>query len=54
MGLVLTTALGLCIWIILWALKVSGFDAILIAIGLVLIANGVRNVVPHLIHRRDG
>ncbi len=53
MGLVLTATAGLCIWIILWALRVSGFDAILIAIGLVLVAIALRNVVPQLARRRD-
>jgi hypothetical protein len=53
MGLILTATFGLCIWIVLWALKVSGFDAILIAIALVLIAIGLRNVVPNLTRRRD-
>ncbi len=31
MGLILTATAGLCLWIILWALNVSGFDGILIA-----------------------
>ncbi len=52
MGVIVTATVGLVIWIVLWALKVSGFDAIMIAIALVLIATGVRNVVPHLVRRR--
>jgi hypothetical protein len=53
MGLVLTTTAGLCIWIIIWALNVSGLDAVLIAIVMVLIAIGVRNLLPFLPGRRD-
>jgi hypothetical protein len=53
MGLVLTTTAGLCIWIVIWALNVSGLDAILIAIVMILIAIGVRNLLPFLPGRRD-
>ena len=53
MGLILTATAGLSIWIVIWALNVSGFDAILIAIVMVLIAIGVRNLLPFLPGRRD-
>lgn len=53
MGLVLTTAAGLCIWIVIWALNVSGLDAIMIAIVMVLIAIGIRNLLPFLPGRRS-
>ncbi len=53
MGLIVTATAGLCLWIVLWALNLSGFDAILIAIVMVLVATGARNVVPHLLGRRD-
>ncbi len=53
MGLVITATAGLCIWIIIWALNVSGLDAILIAIVMILIAIGVRNLLPFLPGRRD-
>ncbi len=53
MGLVLTATAGLCLWIIIWALNVSGLDAILIAILMILIAIGVRNLLPFLPGRRD-
>ena len=52
MALVITGTFGLCIWIVLWALNVSGFDALLIAIVLVLIVTAVRNVAPYL-SRKD-
>ncbi len=51
MGVVLTATAGLAIWIVLWSLNVSGFDAIMIAIVMVLIAVGVRSVVPLLLSR---
>lgn len=53
MGLILTAALGLCLWIVLWAINISGFDAMMIVIAMVLIAIGVRNVLPFLPGRRD-
>jgi len=53
MALVITGTIGLCLWIILWALNVSGFDAILIAIVMVLAVTAVRNVVPYLSGRKD-
>lgn len=53
MGLILTATGGLVIWLVLWAIGfASGFDAILIGIGMVLIAFGVRRVVPYLPGRR--
>ena len=53
MGLILTGTAGLCLWIILWSLDISGFDAILIAVVMVLIAIGLRNLLPYLPGRRD-
>jgi hypothetical protein len=52
MGLILTATAGLCLWIVLWALGVSGFDAILIAVLMVLVAIGTRTVLPFLPGRR--
>jgi hypothetical protein len=53
MGLILTTTVGLCLWIVIWALNVSGLDAIMLAIVMVLVAIGVRNLLPFLPGRRD-
>ena len=53
MGVILTAAAGLCIWIVLWSLNVSGLDAFMITIAMVLIAIGVRNLMPFLPGRRD-
>ena len=53
MGLILTATAGLCLWIILWSLNISGLDSILIGIVMVLIALGVRQLLPLLPGRRD-
>ncbi len=53
MGLILTATAGLCLWIVLWALGTSGFDSILIAVAMVLIAIALRNLLPHLPGRRE-
>lgn len=53
MGLILTATAGLCLWIIIWALNISGLDAIMLAIVMVLVAIGVRNLLPFLPGRRD-
>jgi hypothetical protein len=53
MGLIITTTIGLCLWIIIWSLNVSGLDAIGLAIVMVLVAIGVRNLLPFLPGRRD-
>jgi hypothetical protein len=53
MGVILTAAAGLCIWIVIWSLNVSGLDAIMITIAMVLIAVGVRTLLPFLPGRRN-
>jgi len=40
MGLILTATAGLVLWLVLWAINVSGFDGILIAILMCLVALG--------------
>ncbi len=53
MGIIVTATAGLCLWIILWSLNISGFDSILIAVLMILVAVGVRNILPFLPGRRD-
>ncbi len=53
MGLILTATAGLCLWIVLWSLNISGLDSILIGIVMVLIALGVQQLLPFLPGRRD-
>jgi hypothetical protein len=52
MAYVITGTFGLVVWIILWALNVSGFYALLIGIVLILIVTALRNVMPYL-SRKD-
>ena len=53
MGLVLSATAGLCLWIILWSLGISGFDGMLIVAAIVVIAIGTRNLLPFLPGRRE-
>ncbi|MGH2870543.1 MAG: hypothetical protein ACRDNK_23610 [Solirubrobacteraceae bacterium] len=53
MGLIITATVGLCLWIIIWSLNVSGLDAIGLALVMVLVAIGVRNLLPFLPGRRN-
>jgi len=53
MGLIIIATAGLCLWIILWSLNVSGFDAILIAVLMVLVTIAVRQLLPYLPGRRE-
>lgn len=53
MGVILTATAGLSLWIVLWALGISGFDAILIVVVMVLAAVAGRQVMPFLPGRRD-
>jgi hypothetical protein len=48
MLLLLTTIVGLVIWIVLWAIGVKSFDAFLITILLVLLAGTWQLVSPYL------
>jgi hypothetical protein len=53
MGLILTATAGFCLWIVLWALNISGFDGFMIAVVMVLIALVVHNMLPYLPGRRE-
>jgi hypothetical protein len=48
MLLLLTTIVGLVIWIVLWAIGVKSFDAFLITILLVLLAATWQLAAPYL------
>lgn len=53
MGLIITATGGLILWLVLWATgAASGFDSILIGIGMVLLAVGVHTLLPYLPGRR--
>ena len=53
MGLVLTATAALSVWIILWALKVSAFDGMLVVAGILFVAYGLWNLLPFLPSRRE-
>jgi hypothetical protein len=53
MGVILTATAGLCLWIVLWALGISGFDSIMIGIVMILVALAVYQLLPYLPGRRD-
>jgi len=48
MGLALTTALAFCLWVILWAIGVKGFDGILIILVILVIAATVKSLGQYL------
>jgi len=48
MGLALTTTFAICLWVVLWALGVKGFDGILLALVIVLIGATIRSVASFL------
>jgi uncharacterized membrane protein YbhN (UPF0104 family) len=52
MGLLLTLIAGLVVWIVLWAIGTKSLDAIFITVLMLVIAAGVRMLVPHLPGRR--
>lgn len=48
MGLVIAATFGLALWIVMWALGVSGLDAFLVALLVMLLAGAGRVVIRHL------
>jgi hypothetical protein len=48
MGVILTLIAGLVVWVVLWAIGAGGFDAFMITALMLVIAGGVRLLVPHL------
>jgi len=41
MGLPLVTALAFCLWVVLWALGVGGFDGMMLTATIVLVAGAI-------------
>jgi hypothetical protein len=54
MGLIVSTTVGLVLWVILWAIGVKAIDAFLLTTLIILVAVGGRMLVPHLPGRQDG
>jgi len=42
MPLAIASTIAVCLWIVLWALGISGFDGLLLSSLIVLIVGGVR------------
>ena len=53
MALVITATIGLAIWIVLWALNVSGLDASLIGVVMVALVIAYQTVRPRITGRKD-
>ena len=54
MGIIVATAAGLVLWIILWAIGLKAFDAFLITLVIVLLTQVVRGLMPYMPGRRQG
>jgi hypothetical protein len=48
MGLALITALAFCLWVVLWALGVKGFDGMLITLLILIVAATVKSLARFL------
>ncbi len=53
MGLILTVAAGLIVWIVLWALGATGFDAFLLAAAMIVVGATLRILTGYLPGRRS-
>ncbi len=56
MGLALTATLAFCLWVVLWALGVKGFDGILITLLILIVAATLKSLTQFLpgAQRRGG
>jgi hypothetical protein len=48
MGLVIAATFGFALWIVLWALGISGLDAFMLALLVMLLGAAGRVVIGHL------
>ncbi len=53
MGLILTVTSGLVVWIVLWALGATGFDAAMLAAAIILVGACLKIVSGYLPGRRS-
>ncbi len=44
MGLALVVSLAFCLWVVLWAIGVGGFDALMLTAVIVLIAGTLKSL----------
>jgi Mn2+/Fe2+ NRAMP family transporter len=54
MGLLLTLAAGLIVWIVLWAVDFKAFDAFLITLLMVVVTATARILAPFMPGNRPG
>jgi len=56
MGLALTVTLAFCLWIVLWAFDVKGFDGFMITVVIILVAGTLKSLTQFLpgVSRGDG
>jgi hypothetical protein len=52
MGLILTVATGLLVWIVLWALGAKGFDAFMLSAAIILVGATLKILAGYLPGRR--
>jgi hypothetical protein len=48
MGLALVTTLAFCLWVVLWAIGVKGFDGMMITLVIVLVAATLKSLTQFL------
>jgi hypothetical protein len=53
MGLIITVAAGLVVWIVLWALGAKGFDSFLLATAIILVGASLKILTGYLPGRRS-
>ncbi len=53
MGLLLTLIAGLVVWVVLWAIGVKSFDALLVTMFMLVCAAAARIIAPFLPGNRD-
>jgi len=54
MGAILTLIAGVVVWVVLWAIGVKSFDALLVFLFMLVIAAAARMLAPFLPGNRDG
>jgi hypothetical protein len=53
MGLLVATAVGMIVWVVLWALGAKAFDAWMVGVTIVLLAATTRIVARYLPGREE-
>jgi hypothetical protein len=48
MGTILAVTAGLCLWLVMWALNIQAIVGMIATVLIVIVALGVRMVLPYL------